>query len=143
MRLLTLLMTAACLVIATGPGAMAQTTPSKSAGRKGSALTPAAPPLPSLKAKSTSQRSINQRKTTRYSTPPAPNIPIRSSARTTARATRPGLVGVDETGRRDQAGRSVPFYPTVRGALKPGARSASPSSQKSGYTPRNNPQKLQ
>lgn len=128
MRLRTLLAATLILAVASVPGARGQSIRPTTRGRDG--LTASAP----LPWKS----SYLGKKATTRSLPPAPRIPNRASRAAASRPLIPGLVGTDDSGRRDLAGRSVPFYPSVRGRATGTMRSPIATDRSSGYKPREN-----
>lgn len=113
MRLRKLLAASALIAVATAPDSSAQTVTPK-AGTKKEATAARVRPRP----------SYLRSRATRSALPPPPPIPVRASrmAASSRRTGPPAMIGLDDTGRRDQAGRPVAFYPSVRGRLTAGPR---------------------
>ena len=131
MRLPTLFVSTAVLAAVTVSVASAQTPAPKTSKD----TTPPAP--------SPSRSSYAEKKTSRSNLPAPPTVPLRPSRRgaTASRAAAgSGMIGIDQTGRRDQAGRKVRFYATVRGKVPVGPR-ASAMKDAPTPTPPQNPQK--
>jgi hypothetical protein len=133
MRLRTFLATTALIAAATSTTASAQTAAPRSKSQKGLAAT----------SRARSRFSSPRKPTTRRPLPPAPPVPYRPSQRgaSSYRDDFNGMMGMDNSGRRDQSGHAVPFYSTVRGKPPVGLRASAAASSGSGGKPREIPHK--
>ena len=88
-------------------------------------------------------RSTSVRNKAYHSAVPAPpRVPLRSSRRwASSRKNSLGMIGIDETGRMDRSGKSVGFYPSIRGTVKVGPHPSASRQTNGSSAPRENAQK--
>jgi hypothetical protein len=143
MKVRTFLVTTAILAVATASDASAQTATSKSSTRSNSTATTR------LQSRPMSTSTYQRKKTSRSFLPPPPPVPTRSSRRALPRnSAGPAQRGKDETGRKDQAGKPVIFYPVVRGetpaggGIRPSASKPNPPVGKAHENAQKDPYKM-
>lgn len=134
MRLPTLLVSTAILTAVTASGASAQTTAPNPRTKKDATTTVGA----------TSRSPALRKRVSRSYLPPPPPVPVRPSRRVAAASRASagtGMIGMEQTGRTDRAGRPVAFYPTVRGKPTAGPRPSASRNAGTNAAPRENPAK--
>lgn len=132
MRIRRLLVATAVIAAATAQTASAQATPSRARSQRESTAI----------RRGASRLTYQGKRSSRSHLPPPPPVPLRSSrGGTSRRSAGLGMIGMEETGRNDQAGKSVPFYPTVRGKVPQGVRHSAARGATPTVKPRENPQK--